>query len=402
VIGTLHRAQAALLPPPLLPEDGNTYDLYVADQETYDSNLYRIPPDYSTVGTVVVPNATKADFYNTASIGGDGQMILGQQIFNLNLRGDQNQFVHNTNLNNTAYKGDLLWNWRLGGYLSGQAGADYTHSLAGFDETRYLGRDLVDIQHYYGSGRYQVGPRWALYGGFTYSDITHSAQAAQFQDFHTTGGNGGVEYATDVNDTFALQYTYSDGRYPPNTLNSLNGQFYNPDFHDELTQFLLKYAVSDKTLINANAGYLKRQYQNTSFGSFSGDIWRLTVTWQATDKTQVLIAAWHELHAYLVTEWNYFVSKGGSIAPVWSPTDKINLTLNLSYEDQDFIPQSGYVLVTGPLQGKLTTASANVVYTPRSNWILRATVTYQKRSANQVYYEFTDDLVNLGVLYKIH
>jgi Putative beta-barrel porin 2 len=401
VICAAHRAAAAMAPPPFLPEDGDTYDVYVADQESYDSNLYRLPPNY-TVATVLVPNATKQDYFNTASLGADGQLFLGRQIFNLDVRADENRFEHNTNLNNTAYNGDFLWNWRVGGYFSGQAVADYSHALAGFDETRYYGRDLVDVQRYSGSARYQVGPRWALYGSVTDSDITHSAQPAQYEDFRTTGGSGGIEYATDVNDTFALQYTYSDARYPSEALDEVNGQFFSPDFHDQLTRFLVKYAVSDKTKIDAYVGYIKRQYQNTAFGSFKGFEGRITMTWQATDKTQVVVAGWHELHAYLITQADYFVSEGGSIGPIWSPTDKLHLSMLLAYENQDFIPQAGYVLTTGPLQGKLTTATGRIEYTPRSQWILKLAFNYQKRSSNQEFYEYTDDLATLGVLYKTH
>jgi hypothetical protein len=154
---------------------------------------------------VAVPGASKEDSYNTASVGGDGQLALDRQVLNLDLRADENRFNHNTVLNNTSYNGTALWNWRVGGHYSGQAEMDYSHSLASFDETRYLWRDLVNTAHYYGSARYQVGPSWALYGSINDSNITHSAQAAQFQNFRTTAGSGGIEYATRTNDTVAFQ-----------------------------------------------------------------------------------------------------------------------------------------------------------------------------------------------------
>ena len=386
----------------LLPEDGDTYDFYVADQESYDSNLYRLPPNFGAVGTVAVPGASKEDWYNTASVGGDGQLGLGRQVLKLDLRADENRFDRNTVLNNTSYNGTASWNWRVGGHFSGQAGVDFNHSLASFDETRYLGRDLVNTAHYYGSARYQVGPSLALYGSINDSDITHSAQAAQFQNFRTTAGSGGIEYATSANDTVAFQYNYSDGRYPAGTVDTLNGAVFSPDFHDQLAQFVVKYAVSDKTQINANAGYIKRQYQNTAVGSFSGADFRMTLLWQLTGKTQFTVAGWRELHAYLVSESNYFISKGGSIGPVWDATEKINVSLLFSYEDQNYVPQSTDVLILGPLNAKLSTERVNITYTPRDNWIFKMAFNHQQRNSNQLSFQFTDELASVAVLYKFH
>ncbi len=391
-----------MLPPPLLPDDGDTYNFYVGDRESYDSNLYRVPSGYALTGTVLVPNATKEDYYNTISVGADGQRIWGRQIFDLDLRIDENRFERNTTLNNTSYEGRFLYNWRVSGFFSGTAGADFLHNLAGFDETRYLGRDLVNTERYYGTARYQIGPRWALYGGVADSDINHGAVSAHYADFRTESGNGGIEYATDVNNTYALQYIYSDGRYPYGSLNSLNGFEFRPDFHDQLAQFVMKYTISDKTTITASAGYLRRRYDNTDFGSFSGEDWRVGINWQITEKTQITFNGWRELHAYLISEADYFVSKGGSIVPIWQPRDKIQLSLLFSYEEQSYIPQSDTVLLLGPLRAKVTTGSAAINYLPFSRLTVRAAINYQRRDANQNYFAYADNLVQIGVLYKIH
>jgi hypothetical protein len=164
---------------------------------------------------------------------------------------------------------------------------------------------------------------------------------------------------------------------------------------------VVKYAVSE-TQINANAGYIKRQYQNTTVGSFSGDDFRITVLWQVTGKTQFTVAGWRELHAYLVSESDYFVSKGGSIGPVWATTETINVSLLFSLEDQNYISQSTDVLILGPLHAKLTTERVNITYTPRDNWIFKIAFNHQQRNSNQLSFQFTDELASAAVLHKFH
>jgi hypothetical protein len=257
------------------------------------------------------------------------------------------------------------------------------------------------------SARYQVGPRWALYGSINDTKITHSAAAAQQQDFKTKGGTGGIEYATDFNDTYGLQYSYSDGRYPNGTLSSVNGQLFSPDFHDQLTQFVVKHTVSDKTQISGYVGYIKRKYPGTDIGSFSGTEWHVTALWQITDKTQLTVMGWHELHAYLASQADYFVSKGVSVGPQWLPRQRIKLSVLFEYENQDYV-QTTYIplgppaLDLGPLKAKVKTVFSYIEYTPRDNWIFKLTYDYIRRSSNYEDFAYTDHVTTLGVLYKFH
>jgi hypothetical protein len=403
VIGMIGHARAAISPPVLTPEDGTTFDLFVADQYTYDDNLYRIPENFGPVASLVAPNATRDDRINTASFGGVGQWIVGRQAFDLDLRADDNRFAHNTELNNTSGEASLLWNWRVGSYFSGQAGADYDRQLASFAETRYLGRDLVDSTDYFGNARFQVGPRWAITGAIHDTDTTHGAPAAQYNDFRTKFGNVGVEYATGVQDTIGLEYQYTDGTFPQDYI--FDGAPFNRDLKEDTTRFWVKYALTDKTQLNAYAGYLKHSLPAEPIGSFSGDIWRVTVSWEPTEKTQLVVAGWHELHAYLVNQTNYFVSKGGSISPVWLPTDKITVSIVGSREDQGYINggssiDTTNVLLLGARDDKVTAEQLNVSYSPRTRWTLNFFFRNERRDSNQPNFSYSDRLANVSVTYR--
>jgi hypothetical protein len=396
------RADAAVAPPPFTVEDGNTYDFYVADQEQYDSNLYRLPSGFGDITTIVAPNASRSDFINSISAGGDAQWVTGRQVFELNLRADENLFAHNSVLNNASGYGNLLWNWQVGPQFSGEAGVTYNHGLASFAETRELGRDLTDTTRAFGTARYQIGPTWAVYGGISDLQISHSAQQARFNDFHLKGGDAGIEYATSGSDTLALEYGYSDGQFPTSNVIESDNQSFTPNYHEQITRLLFKYLISDKTELDAYAGYRKRDFTTTSVGAFSGDVWRVSISWQPTDKTQIVFAGWHELHSYLVAESDYFISKGGSISPTWNATEKFKFALVFSYEDQDYVSESPSVVVLGPLNAKIATEQVNVTFTPRSSWIFNLAFNHQQRNSNQVTYQFGDDLATISVLYKIH
>jgi hypothetical protein len=398
-------AGAAIAPPPPTPDEGTTFDLFVGDQYTYDDNLYRIPSGFGPVASVVAPNATRADSFNTLSGGGTGQWLISRQTIDFTLRADYSRFVHNTDLNNTGGDGSLIWNWLVGSYFSGQVGAEFNRALASFAETRYLGRDLVDNKNYFGRGKFQVGPHVAIVGGAREMDITHGATAARFNNFKTRSGNAGLEFSTGVSDTFGLEYQYTKGLYPPNfTFDNLP---FDRDFKEDTYRGTVQYSFTEKFNVDAYAGYLKHKLSaqnilpDSVFGNFSGDIWRVTFNWLPTEKTQLGFAGWHELHAFLVDASNYFVSKGYSISPTWRPTDKISVAFVASREDQDYVAiQSVLGLLAVPRFDRVTGEQINVFYTPRERWTFNFFFRNERRSSNEANFTFGDRLGNVSFTYK--
>jgi hypothetical protein len=378
----------------------NSFDVFGADQETYDSNLYRLPSYITNIAAVVGPNASRQDHVNTASFGADGRWSAGRQRFDANLRVDDNWFSGNNSLNNKSGTGKFVWTWRVGSLLSGQFGGNYARSLAGFAYTGYLGRDLVDSWEYFGSARYQLGPHWAVFGGGNEADTSHSALPVHVNDLRTKSANAGVEYATDVNNTFGVEYRYTEGRYPQNYI-VLNATSFDRNYRDESTRFLVKYLPSEKTTLNASAGYLKRDYLNaTSIGAFSGDIWRLSMQWQPTEKTQVVFAAWRDLQAFLYAESDYFVQKAGRISAIWSATEKFTVSTALTRSNQDYIGSSFSALTIGSRRDRVISEQTSIVYTPRRPLSINVSYRYEQRNSNQPQYKYHDNLVTAGLTYK--
>jgi hypothetical protein len=383
-----------------IPTPDDPIDYYVGDEEMYDSNLYRRPNYITDFSTLVAPNATREDYINTSFVGFDGLWAPGQQQIALNLRADDNRFAHNDELNNYAGNADLLWIWRLGSFLSGQAGGDYQRSLANFVETLYLGKDIVNSYDAFANGRYQIGPHWAVYGGIREFDSTHSAVAADYNDYESSGGFAGIELATSAEDTVGLEYQYMDGRFD-HGLYLLNSLPFDRDFNQNTISILGKYLPSDKTTINATVSYVRRSYTNESVGAFSGNTWALSLVWQLTDKTQITFNAYRQLQAYLSSESDYFIGTGGSIAPTWLASEKLNFKLVASYANQNYIPTSPSVLILGaPRHDKISAEQAVISYIPIRALTFSFMYTKQNRDSNQPAFGFDDQQAAVTATFK--
>jgi exopolysaccharide biosynthesis operon protein EpsL len=379
--------------------DPDRVKFYAADMESYDSNLYRLPSYINDLSALVGSNASRQDFINTLYAGLDGQWLFARQIITLNLRVDENRFARNSNLNSSAGNADLNWNWALSSRLSGQVGGDYARSLASFAETLYLGRDIVTSADAFGTGRFQLGPHWALIGGVRDADATHSADAARTNNFRSQSGNIGVEFASTLQDTLTWEYRYTHGQFPDG-LFAFNGAPFNRDYNEDTASFIVKHVISDKTQISASVGYDKRDYAHEPIGAFSGDIWRVSVQWQATEKSQLVAAVWRDLESYLASQSNYFISTGASLSPTWVASEKISLSLTASLIRQNYIPSSPTVVTLGTRNDRVSDEQMTVIYTPTRNLMFNLSYRNEQRSSNQAIFEYNDRLATAAVTLK--
>jgi hypothetical protein len=366
------------------------YDFFVADQWSSDSNIYRLPSS-DDVSTVVGPGASRDDQINSASAGFEGQWTSGRQRINLDLRVDDNRYAQNTDLNNVSSNDKLIWDWGLGSALSGEAGAYFYRSLASFINADVYTPDIADVTGFYGTLRYQLGPRWAVFGGLLGSKTTLSAAESQANNNNNKIVDFGTEFDFSATNSVGLEYRYNDTNFPDDLV--FDGTVGNGDFREDTLRFILRYAISDKTTIDAFAGYMRRDYSNPGIQGFGGDTWRVSVRWQATDKTQIAADTWRRLQAYISTQSQYFVSTGGSIGPTIQATEK------LAFEFLGGIEQQKYI-GSGNTTATVDSAEAGLTYKPWAALTINVTFRYENRHSNETFFQFDDNLASVGATWR--
>ncbi len=320
----------------------------------------------------------------------------------MDLRADYNRYIRNTDLNNVSSSDRVAWNWGLGGVLSGQVGADYNRLLGGYTNTLVYNRDIVNRSDYFASMRYQVGPRWGIFGGLMGSLYSVTAANANFNNSTTRGVDVGADYATELN-RIGFDYRFNDSRAPNSTV--LNGVLFDPDYREERARVLFRYALSEKTIFDGSAGFLKRDYPSTAIGSFSGEIWRAAFQWQPTPKTQLLVGAWRQLDADLTAQTDYFVDKGFSLTPEWIASEKVTVSFTVSHDTQNYVGSNPVgpipIVFTGQARhDTLTGENGSLVYTPIRAIVLTFTAGHLKRNSNISQFAYNDFQSSANITYK--
>jgi hypothetical protein len=383
---------------------------FVADDVVYDGNVYRLPPyitDLSTL-TGIGPRPSRADEINTVSAGLDAEWLPGnRQTIDVDIDVGDNRYEHNSNLNDVSTMDTVSWNWGLGSGLSGEVGADYSRLLAGFTNTETYSKTLIEQTSYYASTRYQIGPRWGLFAGVLDTRYLFTTTDTEFNNSNKKSVELGANYLTSAETKLGFDYRYTDARYPNSIL--LGGATSNLDYREDRARVLFSYTISDKTLLEASAGYVKRRYPNEAIGGFSGDVGRLSFQWQPTPKTQFIVNGFQELNAELTDQSDYFVSRGANVNPAWAPSEKITVSLILAREYRKYegsIPEgvAALPIVTTALSPRrrdtLTTELAKLLYTPTQAITLTFSAGYETRESNIAVWHYNDARADAGIKFK--
>jgi hypothetical protein len=387
----------------------NRLILYAGDTFSYDNNVYRLPASVIDLTTLpgIGRNPSRQDDIESVTGGLDGEWLTGaRQSVDVDLRADYNRYIRNTDLNNVSSLDRVVWNWGLGTALSGKVGADYTRLLGGFYNTQVYNLDIVNRSDYFASLRYQIGPRWGIFGGLLGSNYTVTPSQSTFNNSRTRSVDVGADYTIEMN-RLGFDYRFNDSRAPNSIV--LNGVLFEPDYREDRARVLLRYALTEKTIIDASAGYLKRDYPTSAISSFSGEIWRAAFQWQPTPKTQLLVGAWQQLDADLTSQTDYFVDKGFSLTPEWIASEKLTLSATFSRDTNNYIGSNPVGLVpvgaipvvtTQARHDTLTGETGSLVYTPIRAIVLTFSAAHVKRDSNIPQFQYNDFQASANITYR--
>jgi hypothetical protein len=381
--------------------------LFVGDTLTYDDNIYLLPRSITDLSTLpgIGANADRKDYIDRVTGGLNAEWLSGaRQSFDVDLSADYNRYFRNQDLNYVSSNDRVAWNWGVGDALSGKIGVDYLRLLGGFANTEVYSRDIVNRSDYFGSTRYQVGPRWGLFAGLLGTEYSVSGPQATFNNSKSKSFDIGTDFSGDT-DRIGFDYRYNDSRASGAAV--LNGVVFDPDYREDRARVLVRYALTEKTIVDASAGYLRRQYPSTAIGSFSGETWRVALQWQPTPKTQLLLGAWQQLNADLTSQTDYFVDKGISLAPLWIASEKITFSASIARDNESYIGSSplGAIPIAPLSQARrdtLTSETANMIYTPIRAITLTVAAGHSTRNSNISQFHYNDIQGTVNIQYKFY
>jgi hypothetical protein len=308
---------------------------------------------------------------------------------------DSNRYADNTMLDNTSGSGRADWNWALARDWSGQLGAGYGRSLAGFVNSRFFGKDVLDSSDYHGALRYELTPHWSLSAKGKYAQGSHDTDARRADDFDSRTGTFGIDYLTRRGDRMGLHYRRTTTRFPNEVPGG--GLFSDRDYVDRAATYEMSYAFTVKTSFEGSVGYLWRHYPQSVLGDFAGPVWNATVHWEPRAKTRIEITEFQELTAYLDAESSHFEARGTRLSIAWLPTSRITVALSGSREHHDYTGFDPVGFGAPARRDRLMSWQAGLTYTPVQMLALDVSYRVENRETNRLLYAYDDRVIAAGL-----
>ena len=302
----------------------------------HDDNILRLSD-----GAAVPAGAHRSDTIFRVGLGLNANLPVSQQRILIDANVDNYTYDNNSRLDHLAYRGSGTWRWQAGQRLSGDLGYSRRRYLGDLGEIQAPVRDMITEDRIFGSAGFMVTPRWRVRGGGDWRKYDHSEATRSEFDLKITSGTVGLDYVTPLNNSIGVQYRQSHGEYD-NRQAVAPGTTVANTYDEYETSGVLRWNIGPKSMLNARAGYTKREHDEAPARDFDGFTGRLSLDWAAGAKTVINGSAWREIRS--VEEFgtleqaaaSYILSTGMSVGPSWAPTSKLVFEARYIHETREY------------------------------------------------------------------
>lgn len=372
----------------------DTFKPYVGTSLSYDNNLLRLSDEVSA--QQAAGKNTKADFIKQIRAGMDVDWQVSRQHLLLKANVNQNWFETYSDLDYLGY--DILsqWNWTIGSKLQGELGYSNKVTLGSFSQLNQLISNSQTVAKYFANGSYQFMPDWYIHGGFSHDDLSYSATSRQVSNRSEDTGEIGIKYINAQKNLLGLKINLTQGSYPKRSFSntSILDNGYSRNSYE--LDWVWNYSV--KTRLDGNIGYTHQDYDHLSIRNFDSLTAHGNIFWEATGKTSFLFSGWRDIVQAETLTSSFMLRQGLRLTPSWSATPKVQLSMPVSYEQQDYLGESGLV-VTGATvrQDEVALVGLNVGYKPMQNTEISVFTQYEDRSSNNPFRSYEDISVGMNL-----
>lgn len=382
------------------PNDKKEEHLWLSEQFLYDDNVFR---DAESTDSVVDPTArevSREDYVNRITVGLGNDFNMGQHSLKLRGRAYDVRYQDNDYLDYVGGDASAQFDFRLLTALTGRLGGSYSRTLADFAHTLGTDRDLIEAVNYTGMLRYEIGPRWSISAGGGRIETEHGLASREAENMETNLGRVSLDYVTPSFHAFGVEYRYMEAKFP-NAIVAPGASVSESNYEENAALARFTYTATVRTQFRVTAGYIERERPANPEGRYSGETWRAEIDWKPREKFSTLFSAWSELKAYTDVESDYFVSDGYSIAPSWSPTEKLIFTLTASYEEQEYLNTRDLTLTDGQRNDEVLTGLFTFTYKPRDQLAIELSYRGSDRDSNRVNRRYDNQVAGIQVRWSV-
>jgi len=364
----------------------NTVEPYASISAIQDSNLYRLD---SKINTASLPSTlSKSDTIYQTAVGLNVDWMASRQQFLVNASLTDNRFEKNKNLNNTGQNLSAIWNWLIGSHVNGRIDIKHNVALSDFANTYNLQSSEKTVDAVSANGNWHFHPDWRVGYAIEEYKVSYGNQTQAFLERQDQTHSFNVDYLVNSGSRVGLKFSQLDSHVPNNY-----------GFDNQYTQnsYLVTtlWNVSGKSNLNAEAGLVKRKYQDVTKNGYDGLNMNVTYDLQATEKLAFKLDASHGVSASDDVFGLDRKTTGASLGVNWSVSQKIFVNAGVNHQISDFLN------TTQKYSETYDSVNLGLGYKPHRNLDIGLNYSQSRRDSDLILRDYKSDKISLSLAVKL-
>ncbi len=373
-----------LVPGSSLAGEGDVFSAILDTSLTHDDNVFRVPDDYNMVA--FTGGKARSDTIRGTGLTLRFDKPIGRQRLLLEFKPQKVRFDRFSFLDHNRNDYTARLDWQLGNRLSGDLHRVRRQMLTDFGDFRSPTRNIRNQIDDGLSARWWLHAEWYLTGRLARIESKNDTAVRRWDDSTTDIAEAGLLYRTGSGNDIGLQLSDTEGDYPlqPRLL-----------YRQRLVQVNASWRLTGKSTLRGYLGRVEREQPRDPRRNYRGANGRLSWDWAISGKTALNVSARREVSAYQDFFSDYAVTDSLSVAPIWKPTEKLGLSLNLEHSKRNYVGELG-ALFGMQRRDTLRSAGVTAVWDPWRFLRLSAGLRRELRDSTNNFYDYKSSSAFLG------
>ena len=369
--------------------------------ESRDDNIFRLPEE------VTPPRGgSRSDLILSTTLGVNVARDISRQHVEVDASIANTRYRDHTELDNTGNAVRASWQGEFGSHWKNDFVIENSKQLSNFADFSSTEKNIVQSRSVSDSLSYKVTPEIFIAASVGRRRQSNSAETLRIADYSASFRELGVLFVSPSNNQLKVSYRETDGRYPTPQRIASNTSFAPSVATNNYVQGNLDlsgdWAVTGTSRFSGRIGLTRRRYDDVSLHNFNGSTGAINYFWNPGGKLQINAEARRIIDSTSDISSSYFLTKGITLKPTWTPTEKISVTGSFDWTRRDPLGNLDRLPSFLATRGDNTLGVGFlIIYKPTRNFNIELNVKREQRNSEAQVSDYQDikSLISIIALY---
>lgn len=305
-----------------------------------------------------------------------------------------NRYNSNDRLNFTSKEFEAAWHWALTPRLTGKLSANRSEFLNDFNDTRETRKNIRVAQNQQFLADFNPYGGWHYLAGISRRTSKNSQAFNEDASFSANAVDFGVRYDFPSGSTVTLMNHARKGKFDDRQVDP--ARLFDDKYKEYESGVELDWPLTVKSRIIAGGSYLKRKHDNFSRRDYSGFQGFLGYDWSPTERINVSLNAKSELNSFQTNTDSYTRRNELNLKPTYKLTPKTKLRGIFTVAERKFLGSGNVSQTRGSRDDNYKAIGIGAEWNPTQQSAIELSVLRYDLNSNDNTFDYDGNAVYLS------